>query len=170
MLLSQPGHPPRCSCGPFHKGHPPSGQLCQRVWRQLFRWALPSGENGKTHHCQWVERAALSSCRVYSLGRFLFYWQRAEALTKGFWVGRSCVWTGMGGQGQKRGWRQRSCHSSRTEALGWLSIPCSAVPSLGATGSGTMGTVMPWAANACPTKAGAIAPVEAFAKGWHWSC
>lgn len=60
------------------------------------------------------------SCRVYSLGRFLFYWLRElnRSLTEGFQGGRALVWAGMGGEGQEREQRQTGCCSSRIEVLG----------------------------------------------------
>lgn len=87
------------------------------------------------------------SCRVYSLGKFLFYWlgelkhplREAGSVYGLEWWDKAR--TGEGGSS--------ACCSGRIEGMGLLSTPCPVAPSLGATGLLAMETVVPSAAGAC---------------------
>lgn len=89
------------------------------------------------------------SCRVYSLGKFLFYWlgelNHSLRAFREAGPGYSLEWWGKARTGDRG---SRACCSSRIEGMGVLSTLCPVAPSLGATGLGALETAVPQAAGA----------------------
>lgn len=113
-------------------------------WQNPFNTSLSQRGEAARSSCVFL------SCRVYSLGRFLFYWLgepnhslralgEAEPVYGLEWWDKARTGEGRSG----------ACCSSRIEGTGLLSTPCPVAPSLGATGLGAMETVVPPAASAC---------------------